>query len=71
MGRGMKRFEEAGYSSGLEKSVFNPGFRVALGLGVAPRAFALLETTGRRSDRLGPTPVGNSRRHHDGVEFVE
>jgi deazaflavin-dependent oxidoreductase (nitroreductase family) len=43
----------------LEKSLFNPAFRAALRLGIAPRAFALLETVGRRSGRLRLTPVGN------------
>jgi deazaflavin-dependent oxidoreductase (nitroreductase family) len=33
--------------------------RWALRKGVAPRAFALLETTGRRSGRARHTPVGN------------
>jgi deazaflavin-dependent oxidoreductase (nitroreductase family) len=33
--------------------------RLALRAGVAPRAFALLETTGRRSGRARHTPVGN------------
>ena len=37
----------------------NQVLRQALRLGVAPRAFALLETTGRRSGRLRQTPVGN------------
>lgn len=43
----------------LEKSLFNPAFRAALRLGIAPRAFALLETSGRRSGRRRQTPVGN------------
>jgi deazaflavin-dependent oxidoreductase (nitroreductase family) len=43
----------------LEKSVFNPLFGAALRFGIAPRAFALLETTGRRSGRRRLTPVGN------------
>jgi deazaflavin-dependent oxidoreductase (nitroreductase family) len=43
----------------LEKFVFNPLFRTALRLGVAPRAFALLETTGRPSGQPRLTPVGN------------
>lgn len=43
----------------LEKSVFNPGFRVALRLGIAPKALALLETIGRRSGKRRLTPVGN------------
>jgi deazaflavin-dependent oxidoreductase (nitroreductase family) len=33
--------------------------RLALRAGVAPRAFALLETTGRRSGLARHTPVGN------------
>lgn len=33
--------------------------RFGLRRGIAPRAFALLETTGRRSGRLRHTPVGN------------
>jgi deazaflavin-dependent oxidoreductase (nitroreductase family) len=43
----------------LEKSVFNPLLRAALRLEIAPHAFALLETTGRRSGRRRLTPVGN------------
>ena len=43
----------------LEKFIFNPLFRSALKLGIAPRAFALLETTGKRTGRLRLTPVGN------------
>jgi deazaflavin-dependent oxidoreductase (nitroreductase family) len=43
----------------LEKSVFNPWLRAALRLGIARRAFALLETTGRRSGQRRLTPVGN------------
>lgn len=43
----------------IEKYLANPLNRVALRLGVAPRAFALLETTGRRTGRTRRTPVGN------------
>lgn len=43
----------------LEKFVFNPPNRLLLRLGIAPRAFALLETTGRHSGRRRLTPVGN------------
>jgi len=43
----------------VEKHITNPPVRAALRLGVAPRAFALLETTGRRSGRRRLTPVGN------------
>jgi deazaflavin-dependent oxidoreductase (nitroreductase family) len=42
----------------IERFLFNPLTRTALRLGVAPRAFALLETTGRRSGRLRQTPIG-------------
>lgn len=37
----------------------NPGMKLMLVAGVAPRAFALIETTGRRSGRRRLTPVGN------------
>ena len=45
---------------GLERYVFNPVTRSGLRLGVAPRAFALLETTGRRTGRTRLTPVGGA-----------
>ena len=60
MGTG-RRFQRA-----LEKYVLNPPSRLALKLGVAPRAFALLETTGRRTGRPLLTPVGNGM---DGTVF--
>jgi deazaflavin-dependent oxidoreductase (nitroreductase family) len=37
----------------------NRTLRFALHKGIAPRAFALLETTGRRSGKPRHTPVGN------------
>ena len=43
----------------LERYVVNPQLRFGLRLGIAPRNFALLETTGRRSGRARRTPVGN------------
>jgi deazaflavin-dependent oxidoreductase (nitroreductase family) len=43
----------------LEKYLFNPPNRMLLRAGVAPRAFALLETTGRRTGEKRLTPVGN------------
>jgi deazaflavin-dependent oxidoreductase (nitroreductase family) len=43
----------------IEKHVSNPIVRAALQLGIAPRAFALLETTGHRSGVIRRTPVGN------------
>ena len=42
-----------------EKSLINPLMRSALRAGFAPGAFALLETTGRRSGQKRLTPVGN------------
>jgi deazaflavin-dependent oxidoreductase (nitroreductase family) len=50
----------------LEKYVSNPGMRRALRWGIAPRAFALVETTGRRTGRRRQTPVGNGL---DGTVF--
>jgi deazaflavin-dependent oxidoreductase (nitroreductase family) len=43
----------------MEKYLINPLMRLALRLGIAPRAFALLETTGRRSGLPRLTPIGN------------
>jgi RNA polymerase sigma-70 factor (ECF subfamily) len=43
----------------VERYVLNPQMRLGLGLGLAPRAFALLETVGRRSGKPRRTPVGN------------
>ena len=43
----------------IEKYLSNPGMRAALRAGVAPKAFALLETTGRKTGRRRQTPVGN------------
>src|SRR5690348_12584232 len=43
----------------LEKYLFNPPNRFLLRLGLAPRAFALLETKGRLSGETRLTPVGN------------
>lgn len=64
----------------LEKFVFNPPNRLLLRLGIAPRAFALLETTGRHSGRPRLTPVGNGldgsvfwivSEHGDGCDYVK
>jgi deazaflavin-dependent oxidoreductase (nitroreductase family) len=43
----------------VERYVLNPQMRLALAFGAAPRAFALLETVGRRSGKPRRTPVGN------------
>jgi deazaflavin-dependent oxidoreductase (nitroreductase family) len=43
----------------VERHLLNPQMRLGLALGLAPRAFALLETTGRRSGKPRRTPVGN------------
>ena len=42
--------------------LLNPVVRRALEAGVAPRGWALLETTGRRSGRPRRVPVGNGLR---------
>jgi deazaflavin-dependent oxidoreductase (nitroreductase family) len=42
----------------IEKYAVNPVIRVILRAGLAPPAFALLETTGRRSGLPRQTPVG-------------
>jgi deazaflavin-dependent oxidoreductase (nitroreductase family) len=49
-------------SRALERYIFNPVVGAALLAGIAPRAFALLETTGRRTGRRIRTPVGNGLR---------
>jgi deazaflavin-dependent oxidoreductase (nitroreductase family) len=43
----------------VEKHLINRVMRIALRLGVVPGAFALLETTGRKTGRTRSTPVGN------------
>jgi deazaflavin-dependent oxidoreductase (nitroreductase family) len=43
----------------LERYVINPVMRAALAANVAPSAFALVATTGRRTGRRRLTPVGN------------
>ena len=46
-------------SSALARHVVNPLMRAALDRGIAPRGYALLETTGRKSGLPRRTPVGN------------
>jgi deazaflavin-dependent oxidoreductase (nitroreductase family) len=43
----------------IEKYVVNPLLRAALTRGLAPSAYALLETTGRRTGRIRRIPVAN------------
>lgn len=43
----------------IEKFFANPPIRLLLRLGIAPKAFVLLETTGRRSGLPRQTPVNN------------
>lgn len=43
----------------IEAFVSNQGMRSLLRLGIAPKAFALIETTGRRTGQKRLTPVGN------------
>jgi deazaflavin-dependent oxidoreductase (nitroreductase family) len=47
-----------------ERRVINPAMRWLLQVGLAPRAFALLETTGRRTGKPRLTPVGNGLEDH-------
>jgi deazaflavin-dependent oxidoreductase (nitroreductase family) len=50
----------------LEKYLFNPTVKYALRIGIAPNAFALLQTTGRNSGKPRFTAVGSGL---DGDEF--
>jgi len=43
----------------IDDRVIKKGMRSLLRLGLAPKAFAMLETTGRRSGQPRQTPVGN------------
>jgi deazaflavin-dependent oxidoreductase (nitroreductase family) len=47
-----------------ERHVSGPAMRTLLRAGLAPRAFALLETTGRRTGKKRWTPVGNGLEGH-------
>lgn len=57
---------KAALTHALDRWVVNPLIRGGVRTGLAPRAFALLETTGRRSGRPRVVPVGNGL---DGDEF--
>ena len=50
----------------LDRWIFNPIISAAVRTGISPRAFALLETTGRRTGRARVVPVGNGL---DGDQF--
>ena len=43
----------------FDRYVSNPAMKLALSAGIAPRGFALIETTGRRTGQRRLTPVGN------------
>ena len=43
----------------LDRWIINPIIRAGVEVGLAPRAFALLETTGRKTGRRRVVPVGN------------
>ena len=45
----------------LQKYLFNPPIKLALGMGVPIPGYALLETTGRKTGKMRRTPVGNGR----------
>jgi deazaflavin-dependent oxidoreductase (nitroreductase family) len=57
-GRVMRKWKRK-LSSALARHVVNPMMRAALDRGIAPRGYALLETTGRKSGLPRRTPVGN------------
>jgi deazaflavin-dependent oxidoreductase (nitroreductase family) len=46
----------------LTTKIVNPGVRLMLDKGIAPKSVALLETTGRKSGQPRRTPVGNGLR---------
>lgn len=48
-----------GIQERIEAFISNQGMRSLLRLGLAPKAFALIETTGRRTGQKRLTPVGN------------
>lgn len=45
----------------LQKYLFNPPIKLALGMGAPIPGYALLETTGRKTGKTRRTPVGNGR----------
>ena len=45
----------------LQKYVLNPTIKLLFALGIVPPAYALLETTGRKTGKQRRTPVGNAR----------
>ena len=49
-------------SKWVTTKVVNPGVRALIERGLFPRAWALLETTGRKSVQPRRTPVGNGKR---------
>ena len=59
MAAGASRDRRRRLQTWVEKHVTNPPLRAALRLGIAPRSFALLETTGRKTGQRRLTPVGN------------
>lgn len=46
----------------ITTKVVNPGVRLMLERGIAPKSVALLETTGRKSKQPRRTPIGNGLR---------
>ena len=45
----------------LQKYVLNPPIKLLFALGVVPPGYALLETIGRKTEKLRRTPVGDGR----------
>ena len=52
-------------SKWLTTRVVNPGVRALIERGLFPRAWVLLETTGRRSGQPRRTPIGNGLRGNE------
>lgn len=57
----MTRPNAAILAKSFDDDLVKPSMRLLLRLGLAPRAFAMLETTGRRTGLPRFTPVGNGR----------
>lgn len=45
----------------FQKYVLNPPLKGLAALGLLPRGWAIIETTGRRSGKRRRTPIGNGR----------
>lgn len=60
------RLDKRRLTTALGRQVVNPIVKAGVALGIAPRSYTILETTGRQSGQPRRTPVGNG---HDGDTF--